>query len=275
MSAPGTAVTGRSSSAGGGRAFTVSVLSERTGTSVPTIHHYRRCGLLPPPTRLAPNRFLYDERHVAALVAIRYLRERWHLPLDTARQLLPELLAAAPATGARHRRAPAAWEATVEEALARRGCPAAQQRLLAEARQAFATHGYRGVNVGEICEAAGIAKGSFYRYFDSKQRLFDAAVRSTVDLVGDQLDRHPAMSEKQAVAELGQLLRPFAPLLLEVATSELRRQREPGVSREVLQGLAARLSPRLRARGASATASARRAVDAAILGLFRPALGLR
>lgn len=269
-------MTGRSVPSGGPSGFTVSVLSERTGTSVPTIHHYRRCGLLPPPTRLAPNRFLYDERHVAALVAVRYLRERWHLPLDTARQLLPDLLAAAaPSTDGRRRRPPAAWEVAVEEALARRGCPAVQQRLLAEARRAFATHGYRGVNVGEICEAAGIAKGSFYRYFDSKERLFDAAVRSTVDLVGDQLDRHPAMSEKQAVTALRQMLRPFAPLLLEVATSELRRQREPGVSREVLQGLAARVSPRLRAGGASATAAARRVVDAAILGLFRPALGLR
>lgn len=256
-----------------GASFTVSVLSQRTGTSVPTIHHYRRMGLLPAPTPVARNRFLYDERHVAALLTVRHLRERWHLPLETARQLLPELLGTA--AFERSGRAPAAWEAVVEEALRRRRCPEAQYRLLEEARRAFASHGYAGVNVGEICEAAGIAKGSFYRYFDSKETLFEAAVRSTVDLVGDQLDRRPAMSEREAVDELGLLLRPYAPLLLEVATSELRHQREPGVSREVLQGLAARLSPRLRARGAPAPSIAQRVVDAALLGLFRPALGLR
>jgi len=31
---------------------------------VPTIHAYLRRGLLPPPVRVADNRFLYDRRHV-------------------------------------------------------------------------------------------------------------------------------------------------------------------------------------------------------------------
>ena len=36
-----------------------------------TIHHYRRSGLIPPPVRHSANRFLYDERHVEALRALR------------------------------------------------------------------------------------------------------------------------------------------------------------------------------------------------------------
>lgn len=36
-----------------------------------TIHHYRRSGLIPPPVRQSANRFLYDERHVEAVLAIR------------------------------------------------------------------------------------------------------------------------------------------------------------------------------------------------------------
>ena len=63
--------------------FTVSVLAEKTGTPVPTIHHYRHLGLLPEATELASNRFLYDERHVEALIVIRLLRERRNLPLET------------------------------------------------------------------------------------------------------------------------------------------------------------------------------------------------
>jgi len=73
--------------------FTVSVLAEKTGTPVPTIHHYRHLGLLPEVTELASNRFLYDEGHVEALNVIRLLREQRNLPLEAIREMLPELLA--------------------------------------------------------------------------------------------------------------------------------------------------------------------------------------
>ena len=60
---------------------------------VPTIHHYRKLGLLPPAAQVVPNRFCYDERHVDALGAIRSLRAH-QIPLDTVREVLPTLLAA-------------------------------------------------------------------------------------------------------------------------------------------------------------------------------------
>lgn len=42
-------------------------------TSVPasTIHYYRRSGLIPAPRRAAANRFVYDQRHVEAINALR------------------------------------------------------------------------------------------------------------------------------------------------------------------------------------------------------------
>lgn len=43
----------------------------RTGVPASTIHHYRRSGLIPPPLRHSANRFLYDERHVEAVQALR------------------------------------------------------------------------------------------------------------------------------------------------------------------------------------------------------------
>jgi AcrR family transcriptional regulator len=43
----------------------------RTGVPASTIHHYRRSGLIPPPLRQSANRFLYDERHVEAVLAQR------------------------------------------------------------------------------------------------------------------------------------------------------------------------------------------------------------
>jgi len=252
--------------------FPVSVLAQRTGVSVPTIHHYRRLGLLPSATEAAPNRFLYDERHVAALTIIRLLRDRQHLPLETVRQLLPDLLSVSS-----EQLAPEAWDALLASRLNETATGQPRERLLAVARVAFARRGYEGVSVGEICDDAGIAKGSFYRYFDSKEDIFVAAAGSTVEAVGQALDQQPgSLSEAEAVGALRGLLEPLAPLLLEAATRELRSEVEaPGVVAGVAQGLAARVLPRLAARGARAIPAARRVVDTVLVSLVRPALGLR
>ena len=52
-------------------ALSLSDLVERSGVPASTIHHYRRAGLIPQPLRQSGNRFVYDERHVEALVRIR------------------------------------------------------------------------------------------------------------------------------------------------------------------------------------------------------------
>jgi AcrR family transcriptional regulator len=251
--------------------FTVSVLAEKTGTPVPTIHHYRHLGLLPEARELASNRFLYDDRHVEALIVIRLLRERRNLPLEAIREALPELLSFN-REGAFH---PDMWDEVIVPYLERSGPAVVSSRLVAAAREAFSQHGYAGVNVADICRTAGIAKGSFYRYFDSKEAIFLAAARSTVEAVGEQLDELPApMSEPQAIEKLQLLLGPLAPLLLEVATGELRHQPNlVGVIGVITAGLAGRVVPRLRTRGNAARPAARRVVDAALVGLLRPALG--
>ncbi|HEV8065640.1 MAG TPA: TetR family transcriptional regulator, partial [Acidimicrobiales bacterium] len=242
------------------------MLSERTGTPVPTIHHYRHLGLLPEPVTLAPNRFLYDHRHTEALEAIRFLRDVYNLPLEDIREVLPGL-----ALAGREQ-----WAAIVDAHLERSGRAAISARLLAAARDGFAKHGYAGVNVADICADAGIAKGSFYRYFDSKEAIFLAAAKSTVDAVGEQLDQDTTpMTEKQATERLQHLLVPMAPLLLEVALTELRLQPDLAgvVTSAIAAGLATRIGPRLAARGDNTRTVARRVVDKALTGLLRPALG--
>jgi len=259
------------SSAHGSEArFTISVLAERTGTPVPTIHHYRHLGLLPEVIELASNRFLYDERHVEALNVIRLLREQRNLSLETIREVLPELLAFSHNGEFRQD----TWDEIIAAYLERSGPAVVSARLVAVAREAFAQHGYAGVNVADICNAADVAKGTFYRYFDSKDAIFLAAARSTVEAVGEQLDAVPApMSEPQAIEKLQLLLGPLAPLLLEVATGELRHQPNlMGVVGVIAAGLASRVVPRLRTRGKAARPAAERVVDAALVGLLRPTL---
>jgi len=54
--------------------------------------------------------------------------------------------------------------------------------------QEFATKGLAAARLEDIAKRAGIAKGTIYRYFDSKEDLFMAVVRSRVVLSLDQFE---------------------------------------------------------------------------------------
>ena len=53
-----------------------------------------------------------------------------------------------------------------------------RRRLLDAAADAFATHGLHGARIDDISLAAGLAKGTVYNYFDSKQDLFREVIAS-------------------------------------------------------------------------------------------------
>jgi AcrR family transcriptional regulator len=52
-----------------------------------------------------------------------------------------------------------------------------RRRLLDAAEQVFGAHGYHDASVVKLAEAAGVAGGTFYLYFDSKKAIFDELVR--------------------------------------------------------------------------------------------------
>jgi AcrR family transcriptional regulator len=196
---------------GGTPGLTVSQLAERTGVGVPSIHHYRRLGLLPAPRPVAPNRFLYDERHVEALRVIRILRERRGLSLAAIGQVLPELLRGQGQGPAEQ----PGWDELLEEGQSEQD--EVRRRLLGAARVAFGARGYDAVNVEELCQEAGIAKGSFYRYFPSKDAVFVAAVASVPEVVGQRLRAVSPGFGGAPDAVLRSALAPAVPLLLEAA----------------------------------------------------------
>jgi AcrR family transcriptional regulator len=53
-----------------------------------------------------------------------------------------------------------------------------KQQLLDAAEALFASRGYGATRIADICEAAGVAKGLFYWYFETKESLFAELVRS-------------------------------------------------------------------------------------------------
>lgn len=151
-----------------------------SGVPASTVHHYRRLGLLPAPMPARTGRFSYGARHLQALKLIRELREERGMPLGQIKLVLPALLEG------KEPSPPSPEESVCEP----------QQRLIEAAIRLFSEpKGYASVTVSEIAAAAGIAKGSVYRYFPSKEALFTAVVEN---LCQDTAERFA-----QAVAELG------------------------------------------------------------------------
>jgi AcrR family transcriptional regulator len=52
-----------------------------------------------------------------------------------------------------------------------------RQRLIEAAEAVFADLGYHEASIVKITEAAGVAQGTFYLYFTSKQEIFDELIR--------------------------------------------------------------------------------------------------
>lgn len=77
---------------------------------------------------------------------------------------------------------------------------ARRNRILEAAAVVFAKHGYQQTTIDQIAEAAGVAKGSFYLVFDSKEDLFYGLFEEfTRDAIGSELD--PAADSNQHVCD--------------------------------------------------------------------------
>jgi AcrR family transcriptional regulator len=221
-------------------------LVELSGVPVATIHHYRRLGLLPPAEQVAPNRFLYDKRHLHALLMIRRLRER-QLSLDAIAEILPDLVAAEEEAFR-----PAMWDQAVEE-LRSGGLAGAAGRLIAAATEAFSRHGYAEVTVSDVSAAAGLGKGTVYRHFSSKEQLFFAVAETVVaDVVAafDEQGGGGRVPRDKAAAVLAVELRPHLPIVLDLVSGALRQQ--PGHEEAALRFLlllATHVGERVNGRG--------------------------
>jgi AcrR family transcriptional regulator len=151
-----------------------------SGVPPSTVHHYRRLGLLPEPELTRQGRYVYSEVHLHALQLIRELREERSMGLGQIKAVLPDLM------DGRHPLPPATPDCSEEP----------QKRLVDAAFKLFSEpKGYAAVTVSEIAATAGVAKGTVYRHFPSKEALFTAVVES---LCQDTAERFA-----QAVAELG------------------------------------------------------------------------
>ena len=63
-----------------------------------------------------------------------------------------------------------------------------QQRLFIEGERLFSTFGIKKVSIDEIVAAVGIAKGSFYTFFPSKEHLFMDIVAKQQEKMWHEMD---------------------------------------------------------------------------------------
>jgi AcrR family transcriptional regulator len=99
------------------------------------------------------------------------------------------------------------------------------EEILCRASQVFAQFGYQNTDVQLIADPLGVSKGTIYRYFPTKEKLFLAAVERGVS----QLDEHVAAArsrESEPLQQIGAMIRAYLeffekhPLLAELFIQE-------------------------------------------------------
>lgn len=62
-----------------------------------------------------------------------------------------------------------------------------KNEIIDTAQNLFMTKGYSACSVAEIIDAIGIAKGTFYHYFKSKEEVLDAIVNKGTDMIANRI----------------------------------------------------------------------------------------
>jgi AcrR family transcriptional regulator len=126
--------------------------------------------------------------------------------------------------------------------------PGQRERIVVVAIEAFKTRSYSEVTVSDIADAAGMAKGNVYRYFDSKEDLLTAAIETLLEKTDERFVAAvdalggPAGvrgDEEKATLMFGYLVVDVLPMLLELG-ARAAKGHEPSaeLARRVLRTLA-------------------------------------
>jgi AcrR family transcriptional regulator len=88
-----------------------------------------------------------------------------------------------------------------------------RRRLLDAARSVFARHGYLDATVELIVAEAGVARGSFYTYFESKTDVFRHLAATIDELVGERVVGFERADENDVLANLERSTRNYLELV--------------------------------------------------------------
>ena len=91
-----------------------------------------------------------------------------------------------------------------------------RQQILNVARDVFARRGYHAAKIDDIVAAAGIARGTFYLYFEDKRAIFEEIVDRTIARLGMSIVRVDPHDGARTVADqVKEQIRRIVRILLE------------------------------------------------------------
>jgi len=91
-----------------------------------------------------------------------------------------------------------------------------RQQILLHARDVFAKRGYHTAKIDDIVAAAGVARGTFYLYFEDKRAIFEEIVDRTIARLGMTILRVDPHDPSRTIADqVRENIRRIVGLLLE------------------------------------------------------------
>ena len=84
--------------------------------------------------------------------------------------------------------------------------PNRRAEIIDAAERRFASQGYLQTSVSEIIGDAGIAKGTFYHYFQSKESVMYAVIDKNITLLKNQVESYMAESTQPPLAQFTMIL---------------------------------------------------------------------
>jgi AcrR family transcriptional regulator len=201
------------------------------------VNRYLKEGILPQPEEGE----IFSEYHLERLHMIEHLRSRYGISLRDISGLFGVIVGSA------------AGE-TAEEPEEEKQAVDRRERIIDNATELFAAKGYHGTTIDEIVQATGIAKGTFYIYFDSKEELLVEVIKRLIDSTLEKIDIELEHEEKKDFItrletkgqELLELYLKRSELLYMLLGETVGNPRLTEQSREVYARLAARIEEDLR-----------------------------
>ena len=90
-----------------------------------------------------------------------------------------------------------------------------RQQILTNARDVFAKRGYHAAKIDDIVAAAGVARGTFYLYFDDKRAIFEEIVDGTFARLGQAIMRVDTDDSSKVRSQIEENIRRIVHALLE------------------------------------------------------------
>ena len=95
------------------------------------------------------------------------------------------------------------------------GKPERRQQILLVARDVFAKRGYHTAKIEDIVAAAGVARGTFYLYFQDKRAIFEEIVDRTIARLGMSIVRVDVDATRSVADQVRDQIRRIMRILLE------------------------------------------------------------